>query len=95
MGAPVRRVGYPPWGARVISTLEILALFGLWSRTLALTALAILVTTLTGAAATWLIHGPRAAAAYPGTILVLVALLVAWELRRTDLTASGVQRRYQ
>jgi uncharacterized membrane protein YphA (DoxX/SURF4 family) len=69
--------GYPAWGAVAISTLEIVALITLWIPTLTMAAMAVLMVTLSGAAGTWLIHGPRGTAAYPGTILLLVALL-AW-----------------
>lgn len=66
--------GYPPWGAIAISTAEIIGLIALWTP-LAVVAIIVLMTTLTGATGTWLIHGPRVAAAYPGTILVLVTSL--------------------
>jgi hypothetical protein len=69
--------GYPAWGPIVICIAEILALLALWVRGLASMALAVLMLTLSGATATWLIHGPRATAAYPGTILALVCAL-AW-----------------
>ena len=69
--------GYPPWGPLVISTIEIVGLAALWIPALATSASAALMITTAGATATWLIHGPRSTAAYPGTILVLVAAL-AW-----------------
>jgi uncharacterized membrane protein YphA (DoxX/SURF4 family) len=69
--------GYPPWGPLVISVIEIIGLAALWIPALARWASATLMVTTAGATATWLIHGPRSTAAYPGTILVLVALL-AW-----------------
>ena len=69
--------GYPGWGASVVSGAEILGLVALWIPKLALAALGGLTITLAGATGTWLIHGPRQTAAYPGTILVLV-LLLAW-----------------
>ena len=40
-------------------------------------AIVTLMVTTAGATGTWLIHGPKSTAAYPGTILVLVASL-AW-----------------
>src|SRR4051812_10791336 len=61
--------GYPGWGALVVTIAEIIALIALWNSNLALTASAVLMITLTGATGTWLIHGPRATALYPGTIL--------------------------
>ena len=69
--------GYPPWGPLVISTIEIVGLAALWIPALATSASAALMITTAGATGTWLIHGPRSTAAYPGTILVLVAAL-AW-----------------
>jgi uncharacterized membrane protein YphA (DoxX/SURF4 family) len=68
--------GYPSWGPLVISTIEILGLAALWIPALATSAAAALMITTAGATGTWLIHGPRSTAAYPGTILVLVAALV-------------------
>ena len=69
--------GYPPWGPLVISTIEIVGLAALWIPALATSSSAALIVTTAGATGTWLIHGPRSTAAYPGTILVLVASL-AW-----------------
>ena len=69
--------GYPPWGPLVISTIEIIGLAALWIPALATSASAALMITTAGATGTWLIHGPRSTAAYPGTILMLVAAL-AW-----------------
>jgi hypothetical protein len=71
--------GYPAWGAVVVSLVEIAALIALWRRALAPAAIIALMCTLTGATATWLIHGPRQTAAYPGAILALVLLLGALE----------------
>ncbi|HEX7018936.1 MAG TPA: hypothetical protein VF159_02930 [Gemmatimonadaceae bacterium] len=69
--------GYPSWGPIAVSVAEIVGLVSLWSPRLALPATGVLAFTLTGAVGTWLIHGPRATAAYPGTILLLVGVL-AW-----------------
>ena len=69
--------GYPAWGPVVISTIEIIGLAALWIPALAGWASVALMITTAGATGTWLIHGPRSTAAYPGTILVLVAAL-AW-----------------
>ena len=69
--------GYPPWGPLVISTVEIIGLVALWIPTLSTSAIVTLMVTTAGATGTWLIHGPKSTAAYPGTILVLVASL-AW-----------------
>ncbi len=69
--------GYPPWGPPLVSAIEIIGLAGLWIPTLATSASAALMVTTAGATATWLIHGPRNTAVYPGTIFVLVASL-AW-----------------
>ena len=69
--------GYPPWGPLVISIIEIIGLVALWIPTLSTSAFVTLMVTTAGATGTWLIHGPKSTAAYPGTILVLVALL-AW-----------------
>jgi uncharacterized membrane protein YphA (DoxX/SURF4 family) len=71
--------GYPPWGPLVISIIEIIGLAALWIPALATWASAVLMITTAGATGTWLIHGPRSTAAYPGMILVLVALLVWFE----------------
>ena len=67
--------GYPSWGPLVISTIEIIGLAALWIPALATSAIAALMITTAGATGTWLIHGPRSTAAYPGTILVLLAAL--------------------
>jgi len=69
--------GYPPWGPLVISIIEIIGLVALWIPTLSTSAIVTLTVTTAGATGTWLIHGPKSTAAYPGTILVLVASL-AW-----------------
>jgi uncharacterized membrane protein YphA (DoxX/SURF4 family) len=69
--------GYPSWGPLVISTIELLGLAALWIPALATWAIAALMITTAGATGTWLIHGPRSTAAYPGTILLLLASL-AW-----------------
>jgi uncharacterized membrane protein YphA (DoxX/SURF4 family) len=69
--------GYPSWGPLVISAIEIVGLAALWIPALASLASAALMITTAGATGTWLMHGPRSTAAYPGTILVLVAAL-AW-----------------
>lgn len=83
--------GYPAWGAVAISAVEIVALIALWVRAIARAAIVALMCTLTGATATWLIHGPRATAAYPGVILALVLVLAAFEkprrLRRPEAAA--------
>ena len=69
--------GYPSWGPPVISSIELLGLAALWIPALARSAIAALMITTAGATGTWLIHGPRSTAAYPGTILLLLASL-AW-----------------
>jgi hypothetical protein len=69
--------GYPPWGSLFISVIEIIGLVALWISPVAIWAGAALMITTAGATGTWMIHGPRVAAAYPGTILVLLGLL-AW-----------------
>src|SRR5438045_9406534 len=74
--------GYPAWGAVAVSAAEILALFMLWIPFLSKAATAVLMITLTGATATWLVHGPRSTAAYPGTILLLVAGLATLQAYR-------------
>ena len=71
--------GYPGWGAVAISVVEIVALVALWIPAMAMPAIATLMVTLSGATGTWLIHGPRSTAAYPGTILVLVVSL--WRMQ--------------
>lgn len=74
--------GYPGWGPIAVSCAEILGLVGLWIPGLAGAARVVLVITLSGATGTWLIHGPRGTAAYPGTILILVAALAWLEAQR-------------
>lgn len=75
-----RTWGYPSWGAIAVSLAETVSLFLLWIRPLAIPAISILATTLTGAVVTWMIHGPRATAAYPAAILLLIAGLVWLEI---------------
>ena len=82
--------GYPSWGPLVISTIEIIGLAALWIPALATSASVALMVTTAGATGTWLIHGPRSPAAYPGTILVLVASL-AWLQRATVRRASHTE----
>jgi uncharacterized membrane protein YphA (DoxX/SURF4 family) len=88
--------GYPPWGPLVISTIEIIGLAALWIPALATSASAALMITTAGATGTWLIHGPRSTAAYPGTILALVAAL-AWHQQRRQAASNeavaGVEMR--
>ena len=67
--------GYPPWGPVVISIIEIIGLAVLWIPAVATYGSVALMITTAGATGTWLIHGPVSTAAYPGTILVLVAVL--------------------
>jgi len=74
--------GYPSWAPLVVSIIEIIGLAALWIPALAVSAMAALMITTAGATGTWLIHGPRSTAAYPATILVLVASL-AWLQRAT------------
>ena len=81
--------GYPSWGPLVISTIEIIGLVALWLPALATSACVALIVTTAGAAATWLIHGPQSTAAYPGTILVLVAWLVWLQHPATRRDASS------
>jgi hypothetical protein len=69
--------GYPAWGPLVISIIEIIGLVALWIPPLSTSAVVTLMATAAGATGTWVIHGPRSTAAYPGTILLLVASL-AW-----------------
>ena len=73
------RWGYPAWGAIAVSSAEIAGLVALWIPALAVAATGVLMITLAGATGTWLIHGPRETAAYPGTILLLVVSLAALE----------------
>jgi hypothetical protein len=74
---PFTTWGDPPWGPLVVTIIEIIGLVGLWIPILSSSALAMLMVTTAGAIGTWLIHGPKSTAAYPGMILVLVASL-AW-----------------
>ena len=83
--------GYPPWGPWVISIIEIFGLAALWIPAFARSASVALMVTTAGAAATWLIHGPRSTAAYPGTILVLVASL-AWLQQAAVRRDSHIER---
>jgi uncharacterized membrane protein YphA (DoxX/SURF4 family) len=69
--------GYPAWGAVATTVVEILGLIALWIPRLVSVAIAVLIVVLLGAASTWLIHGPRNTAAYPGIILMFLAGL-AW-----------------
>jgi uncharacterized membrane protein len=69
--------GYPSWGPLVIGIIEIMGLVALWIPPLSTSAIVTLMVIAAGATGTWLIHGPKSTAAYPGTILVLVASL-AW-----------------
>jgi hypothetical protein len=73
--------GYPAWGPLAVSTIEVIGLATLWIRSAATWAGAALMITTAGATGTWLIHGPRSTAAYPGTILALLAVLT-WLSRR-------------
>ena len=82
--------GYPSWGPLVISTIEIIGLAALWIPALATSASVALMVTTAGATGTWLIHGPRSTAAYPGTILVLLASL-AWLQQATVRRASHTE----
>ncbi len=82
--------GYPSWGPLVISTIEIIGLAALWIAAFAALASAALMITTAGATGTWLIHGPRSTAAYPGTILVLVASL-AWLQRESGRRESHTE----
>jgi uncharacterized membrane protein YphA (DoxX/SURF4 family) len=76
--------GYPSWGAVVVSVAEIAGLVALWIPPLARIGIGILMVTLTGATATWLIHGPAWAATYPGLILVLVVTLARIDRTKTE-----------
>lgn len=80
--------GYPAWGAVAVSIVEIAGLIALWIPAVVPMALVALICTLTGATGTWLIHGPRATAAYPGTILILVLILVG--LEAAERRAAGI-----
>ena len=82
------RWGYPPWGALVISIIEIIGLVALWIPAVATWASAVLMITTAGATGTWMIHGPRITAAYPGAILVLVGVLAWLQQARRDSRAS-------
>jgi uncharacterized membrane protein YphA (DoxX/SURF4 family) len=75
--------GYPSSGALAVSIIEIIGLAALWIPAIAIWASVALMITTAGATGTWLVHGPRIAASYPGTIFVLVGVL-AW------LAAGGV-----
>src|SRR5687767_754461 len=77
--------GYPSWGPLGISIIEIIGLVALWIPTLSTLAIVTLVVATAGAIGTWLIHGPQSTAAYPGTILVLIASL-AWLQRAAKRT---------
>jgi hypothetical protein len=78
---------YPPWAPLVISSIEIIGLVALWIPSLSTSAIVTLMVTTAGATGTWLFHGPKSTAAYPGTILVLVAAL-AWLQRRLPARMS-------
>jgi hypothetical protein len=67
--------GYPPWSPVVISIIEVIGLAVLWIPAVAIWGSVALMITTAGATGTWLIHGPDSIAAYPATILVLVAVL--------------------
>jgi DoxX-like protein len=82
--------GYPPWGPLVISIIEIIGLVALWIPTLSTSAIATVMVTAAGATGTWWIHGPKSTAAYPGTILVLVASL-AWLQHRAMRRNSHIE----
>jgi uncharacterized membrane protein YphA (DoxX/SURF4 family) len=69
--------GYPAWGAIATTVVEILGLIALWIPSFARVAIAVLAVILLGAAGTWLLHGPRSTAAFPGIILTVLAGL-AW-----------------
>src|SRR4029077_9354947 len=87
--------GYSSWGPLVVSIIEIVGLAALGIPALATSAIAALMITTAGATGTWLIHGPGGTAAYPGTILVLVASL-AWLQRATvrrDSQTEAQERR--
>jgi hypothetical protein len=69
--------GYPAWGAVATTVVEILGLIALWIPSFARVAIAVLAVILLGAAGTWLLHGPRSTAAFPGIILTVLGGL-AW-----------------
>ena len=71
--------GYPAWGAVATSVVEVLGLVALWIPSFAKVAIAVLAVVLLGAACTWLIHGPRSTAAFPGIILAFLAGLARLE----------------
>ncbi|HEY3885814.1 MAG TPA: DoxX family protein [Vicinamibacterales bacterium] len=87
--------GYPSWGAVFVSVVEVTGLIALWMPAMVPAAIVALIGTVTGATMTWLIHGPRATAAYPGAILVLLALLAGLEkaerTSRPESTKASVQ----
>lgn len=82
--------GYPGWGPLAVSSAEIVSLLLLWVPRLAPPAIGVLTITLTGAVGTWLIHGPRATAAYPGIILLVLWWLAWLELRTRRLSTEGL-----
>jgi uncharacterized membrane protein YphA (DoxX/SURF4 family) len=73
--------GYPPWSPVVISIIEIIGLAVLWIPAVATWGSVALMITTAGATGTWLIHGPDSIAAYPATILGLVAVLTWLQAR--------------
>jgi uncharacterized membrane protein YphA (DoxX/SURF4 family) len=75
--------GYPPWGSTVVSVIEIIGLAVLWIPAFATWGAAALMLTTAGAMGTWLIHGPRVVAIYPGTLFVLVGWLARLQRRKT------------
>jgi hypothetical protein len=74
--------GYPAWGALATSVVEILGLIALWIPGLVRVAIGVLAVVLVGAASTWLIHGPRTVAAFPGIILLFIGGLAWLEIAR-------------
>jgi uncharacterized membrane protein YphA (DoxX/SURF4 family) len=74
--------GYPAWGALATSVVEILGLVALWIPNLVRVAIGVLAAVLIGAACTWLIHGPRSVAAFPGIILLFIGCLAWLEIVR-------------
>jgi hypothetical protein len=71
----------------VISIIEIVGLALLWIPAVATWGSVALMITTAGATGTWLIHGPDSIAAYPGTILVLVAVLTWLQQARVGRNA--------